>query len=261
MKLKKSACIETLFTELPWEKRFQAAREAGFDYVEFWNWREKDVGRIRRLAEEAGIPISNFNGDEQFSLIDPDQAGEYLAFMEQSLAVAVELGAQALTIHSNALGEGGVVVRRYEELSDAVKLCAMFAALKACAALAEKSGVTLNIEPLNTIADHAGNYLAGARTAAELCRRVASPRLKMVYDVYHMQLSEGNLLNNISTYFEEIGHVHVADVPGRHEPGTGEINYPAVFRHLEGLGYSRVVGFELFPKFDTASAVKAIMSC
>ena len=93
-----------------------------------------------------------------------------------------------------------------------------------------------------------------------MCRLIGSPRLKLLYDVYHMQINEGSLCDNISSYIDQIGHIHVADVPGRHEPGTGEINYRKVFDHLESAGYTGVIGYELFPKTSTAEAVKAIMS-
>ena len=104
---------------------------------------------------------------------------------------ALKVGARSLTIHSNGLGEGGRVISSYPELSDTVKLCAMFDTLRACAELAEASGIQMNLEPLNTTTDHAGNFLTTTRTAAELTRLIGSPRLKVLYDVYHMQLNEG----------------------------------------------------------------------
>ena len=94
---------------------------------------------------------------------------------------------------------------------------------------------------------------------AEICRLIGSPRLKLLYDVYHMQINEGCICDTISNYKDQFGHIHVADAPGRHEPGTGEINYKKVLRHLEACGYTGYVGYELFPLTDTASAVKAIM--
>ena len=94
---------------------------------------------------------------------------------------------------------------------------------------------------------------------AEICRLIGSPRLKLLYDAYHMQLNEGSLCDNIRKYGDQFGHVHVADAPGRHEPGSGEIFYPAVFRCLEACGYRGFVGYELFPAESTKKAVDAIM--
>lgn len=260
MQLKKCACIEPMYSELPFLDRFQAAKADGFDFVEFWNWTDKDLDAVKAAADSAGIGISGFNGDADFSLIDPAQKQDYLAFLRRSVGAAQKLGARSVTIHSNALGDGGVVVDHYNELSHTVKLCAMFDTLKECAKLAEESGVAMNLEALNITTDHVGNFLTTTQMAAELTRLVGSPKLKILFDAYHMQLNEGSLCDHIRAYGDQIGHVHVADAPGRHEPGTGEINYSNVCACLEEVGYTGLLGFELIPKTTTAQAVKAIMA-
>lgn len=256
----KCACIETLYTELPFLDRFQAAKDDGFGAVEFWSWTDKDLAGVKAAAESAGIAISGFNGDADFSLIDPAQKRDYLAFLRRSAEAARKIGARSVTIHSNALGEGGVVVDRCDGLSHTVKLCAMFDALRDCARIAGETGIRMNLEALNTTTDHQGNFLATTQMAAELTAMVGSPMLKILYDVYHMQLNEGSLCDNIRTYGAQIGHVHVADAPGRHEPGTGEINYRNVYACLKEVGYQGLIGYELFPKATTAEAVRAIMA-
>ena len=153
-----------------------------------------------------------------------------------------------------------MVLNEYRELSHTVKLCAMFDTLKDCARMAEESGVSMNLEALNVTTDHVGNFLSTTQMAAELTALVGCPKLKILYDVYHMQLNEGSLCDNIRRYAPRIGHVHVADAPGRHEPGTGEIHYPAVYRALWEAGYRGLIGYELFPKTTTAEAVKSIMA-
>ena len=256
----KCACIETLYTELPFLDRFRAAKEDGFGAVEFWSWTDKDLVGVKAAAEAAGVVISGFNGDADFSLIDPTQKADYLAFLRQSVHAAKKIGARSVTIHSNALGEGGVVVNHYDDLSHTVKLCAMFDTLHNCADIAEESGIRMNLEALNITTDHVGNFLTSTQMAAELTAMVGSPLLKILYDVYHMQLNEGSLCDNIRRYAGQIGHVHVADAPGRHEPGTGEINCRAVYSCLAEAGYRGFIGYELFPKTTTAEAVKAIMA-
>lgn len=258
MNFRTSACIEPMYGELPFLERFQAARDDGFDFVEFWSWTDKDLDAVKAAAADAGIGISGFNGDAELSLIDPTQHQAYLDFLRRSVDAALKVGARSLTIHSNGLGEGGRVISSYPELSDTVKLCAMFDTLRACAELAEASGIQMNLEPLNTTTDHAGNFLTTTRTAAELTRLIGSPKLKVLYDVYHMQLNEGSLCDNIRAYGDQFGHIHVADAPGRHEPGTGEIRFSAVLRCLEEIGYAGLIGFELFPAASTAQAVRAI---
>ena len=259
MKFLKSACIEPMYRELPFLDRFQAAKNDGFDFVEFWSWTDKDLDAVKAAAEKAGIGISGFNGDAELSLIDPRQKTAYQDFLKQSVKAAIKVGARSLTIHSNGLGAGGVVLNHYEELSDTVKLCTMYETLLACAGIARESGIRINLESLNTTTDHAGNFLRTTRMAAEMTRLIGSPNLKVLYDVYHMQLNEGSICDNIRAYADQFGHIHVADAPGRHEPGTGEINYPNVFACLEACGYTGLVGFELIPRTTTAEAVKAIM--
>ena len=119
----------------------------------------------------------------------------------------------------------------------------MYDTLLACAELAEKEEINLNLEALNITTDHVGNFLATTQMGAEIVRLIGCPRLKLLYDVYHMQINEGCICDTISNY----------------EPGTGEINYTKVLAHLEKCGYTGRVGYELFPETDTATAVKAIM--
>ena len=240
MALRKCACIDTLYTELDWLDRFQAAKDDGFEAVEFWDWRIRDLDATREAAQKAGIAISGFNGDADYSLVDPTHKEPYLAYL-------------------NALGDGGIVVNHYDNLSHTVKLCSMYDTLLACAKLAEEEQINLNLEALNITTDHVGNFLATTQMGAEICRLIGSPRLKLLYDVYHMQINEGCICDTISNYADQFGHIHVADAPGRHEPGTGEINYTKVIRHLEACGYTGRVGYELFPETDTKTAVAAIM--
>lgn len=259
MKFLKSACIEPMYSEIPFLDRFQAAKDDGFEFVEFWSWTDKDLDAVKAAAKAAGIGISGFNGDAELSLIDPAQKTDYLEFLKKSVAAAQKTGARSVTIHSNGLGEGGLVINDYRNLSDTVKLCAMFGTLMECAKIAEESGIQMNLEPLNVTTDHVGNYLQTTRMAAEMTRLIGSPKLKVLYDAYHMQLNEGSLCDNIRRYADQLGHIHVADAPGRHEPGTGEINYAKVLSCLEESGYTGLIGFELIPETSTLEAVKAIM--
>ena len=126
MNLKRSACIEAMYGEIPFLDRFQAAKKDGFDFVEYWEWRNKDLDAVIKAAQEANIDISGFNGDADYSLIDPTQKKEYLEALRRSVEAAKYVGAHSVTIHSNALGDGGLVIHDYRELSDTVKLCSMY---------------------------------------------------------------------------------------------------------------------------------------
>lgn len=260
MKFKKSACIDAMYTELPFMERIQAAKKDGFEFIEFWGWTDKNIDEVKKIIKEVNIGVSGFNGDAELSLIDPFHRKEYLSYLASSVEAAKKLGAKSVTIHSNGLGDQGIVINHYNDLSDTVKICAMYDTLLACAEMAEKHNIQMNLEPLNIKHDHVGNYLATTKMAAEMTRLINSPKLKVLYDVYHMQINEGNICTNLSEFIDQIGHIHVADNPGRHEPGTGEINYKFVFEHIEKIGYQGIIGYELFPKKTTENAVKAIMS-
>jgi hydroxypyruvate isomerase len=253
------ACIDTLFTDLTFYDRFQAAKDAGFESIEFWNRDDKDPAKVKAAAEKAGIKISGFNGDAAYSLVDPTHKEKYMEYLKGSVAFAQAIGAASVTIHSNALGDGGVVVNHYDDLSDTVKICSMYDMLLDCAKIADESGINMNLEALNITTDHVGNFLQTTRMGAEMTRLIKCDRLKLLYDVYHMQLNEGSICDNLTQYIDQIGHVHVADAPGRHEPGTGEINYKNVFACLDRLGYKHRIGFELFPESANAKAIEAIM--
>jgi hydroxypyruvate isomerase len=122
------------------------------------------------------------------------------------------------------------------------------------APLAEKAGVTLVLEPLNVYVDHPGYFLDGSAAGFDLVRAVGSPRIKLLYDIYHMQVMEGNIIQTLTSNLDVIGHVHVADVPGRHEPGTGELSYANIFEALRQAGYDKYVGFEFEPTVPSEEA-------
>ena len=221
--------------------------------------RIRDLDATREAAEKAGIAISGFNGDADYSLVDPTHKQKYLDYLKESIAAAKKVGAASVTIHSNALGDGGIVVNHYDNLSHTVKLCSMYDTLLACAELAEKEEINLNLEALNITTDHVGNFLATTQMGAEIVRLIGSPRLKLLYDVYHMQINEGCICDTISNYGDTFGHIHVADAPGRHEPGTGEINYPFLKRLLvDELKFDGIFAFELSPLTTLDACVEAM---
>lgn len=257
--MKKCACIDTLFTEIDFYDRFQAAKKSGFEMVEFWSYTDRDLNKIKKSVQDANIVISGFNGDADYSLVDPTHKKKYLQYLKRSLETAKYLGALSVTVHSNALGDCGIVVNHYDELSHTTKLCSMYDVLLEATKMAEQYDIRLNLEALNITTDHVGNFLVHTDMAVDMVRLINSDYLKILYDVYHMQLNEGKLCDTITKSIDYIGHVHIADAPGRNEPGTGEINYKNIFKCFENLGYKYGIGFELFPKTNTEIAVKAIM--
>lgn len=257
--MKKSACIEMIFTEYDFYDRFKMAKDAGFNAIEFWGWEDKDIDRIKELCNTYQLEIASFSGDKDFSLVDEAHQNAYIDYVNRSIEKAKILGCKHLVIHSNALGEGGIVVNHYQEKSDYEKFGMMVATLIKLAPIAEKEEVTLVLEALNTEEDHVGNFLAYTRDSVRAVQCVNSPYIKVLYDIYHMQLMEGNITNIIKENIDNIGYIHVADAPGRMEPGTGDINYANVFKTLQNVKYEGFIGFELSPSKDSNEVAKEIV--
>ena len=249
-----------VFTEVPFEDRFWLAKKSGFDYIEFWTWKDKNTKQIKELCQAHDLKIASFSGDQEFSMIDEDQRKDYISFVEASIETAQFLNCNHLVVHSNALGENGVVIDPYLHVSDVKKNAVMFDVLKSLAVMAEAANITLLLEALNTVVDHPGNFLTFTKDAAELIRAVNSSNIKILYDIYHMQIMEDNLIDTLKSYIDAIGYIHVADVPGRHEPGTGEINFANLMAVLKELGYDGFIGFELDPERDSTEAARAILN-
>ena len=160
-------------------------------------------------------------------LVNPREREAFLDEVERAIEAAKKVDSKQLVVLTgNELGG----MPRAEQMSNAV------AALRAAAPLLEKNGITAVVEVLNTYVDHAGYFLYHMNDAAELIDRVGSLNVRILCDLYHVQIMEGNLINNLRAHIDRIGHFHIGDVPGRHEPGTGEVNYRNVFRAIYDLG-------------------------
>jgi len=253
--MKSSVCIEMVYLEVPFLQRIDKAARSGFDAVEFWNWDNKDLPAIQAAVKQAGIGIASFQANLGGTLIHPDQRKDFVAAIDKSLGKAQELGAPTLFLLTDELGEDRTVRFQYLELTEEAKYQSVYDGMKAIAPVAEKAGVTLLLEALNIRVDHPGYFLNRSALAFELVRAIGSPRIRMLFDIYHMQIMEGNIIHTLTHNLDVIGHVHVADVPGRHQPGTGELNYANIFRALREAGYDGTVGFELAPTVPSEQAM------
>jgi hydroxypyruvate isomerase len=252
--MKASICIEMIFTELPFFERIRKAAQIGYDAVEFWSWDDKDLPAIRQTAAEAGIEILTFQSNRGGTLINPAHRPQLVQGVRESLRRAREMGVKNLFLLTDELGPDRGVVHRFPDLTPEEKRQSVLDGLTVLAPLAENAGVTLNLEPLNTRVDHAGYWLDHSDAGFDLVRRVGSPNIRLLFDVYHMQVMEGDLIARMKDHLDLIGHVHVADVPGRHQPGTGEIDYRNIFRALREAGYDRYVGMEFDPTVPSGRA-------
>ena len=258
--MKSSVCIEMIFTESPFLERIERAAEAGFDAIEFWNWDNKDVPAIKVAVDKAGMGIAAFQANLGGTLVHPDHRDNFVASIRKSLDKAQELNAPSMFLLTDELGEDRSVRFQFPELGEEEKYQSVLGGLRALAPLAEKAGVTLVLEPLNTRVDHPGYFLNRSSIGFELVRAVDSPHIKVLFDIYHMQVMEGNVIETLTRNLDVIHHVHVADVPGRHEPGTGELNYANIFKALREAGYDEYVGFELDPVVPSEEAVATCLA-
>ncbi len=258
--MKKSICLETIFTEVDFYDRFSLAYKYGFKYVEFWTHHDKDIAKIKSLLEKYSLELASFTGDYRYSLIDIKKQDVYIKDIKEALKVAKFLSCKNIVIHSNALGEEGVVINHYKDLSEKEKTNAMIETLNILKDEAKKSEICLVLEALNIHCDHKGNALKYTKDTAHIIKEVSCDFIKVLYDMYHMQINEGNIISTLKQYKNEIAYIHIADAPGRKEPGTGEINFSNVSKILRELYTDIPIGFELFPKINSQIAVKEIIN-
>ncbi|NIL80405.1 TIM barrel protein [Rhodococcoides kroppenstedtii] len=251
MTLTLAASAEMLFTALPFEERVARIHERGFA-VEIWDWSAKDVEALRAT----GATFTSMTGYLRGSLTDPDGIAELLATAEESLRVAERLDCPSLNLHGTGLGTDGLPVVPVHTVTPDMWLTAADT-LRRIAALGERAGRVFLLENLNTAVDHPGTPFARAADTAALVRAVDNPHLRMNLDLYHAQIGEGNLIAALTEYLPWVGEIQVADVPGRCEPGTGEIRYPAVAGALRELDYDGVVGLEGWARDDSDAALDA----
>lgn len=233
-----SGCIEALFRDLPYPDRIKAVAELGIPAYEFWRFADKDLDALAAAADSAELTCAGIVCDTGGPLVDAASRENVASAVTASIEAANRVNCNTMIVTVGQELEG---VSREDQKRSIVE------GLKIAAPLVEKAGITLVVEPLNVLVNHQGYYLATTAEAVEIVNAVGSPNVKLLYDVYHQQITEGNLIDTITANIEKIGHFHMADVPGRHEPGTGEINYEQVFRAISETSYSGYIGIELWP--------------
>lgn len=233
-----AASAEMLFTGLPFTERVRRISELGFE-VEIWGWDGTDIAALM----STGATFSSMTGYLTGTLADPDGAAELLRTAALSLEVAEQLDCPRLNVHGTGLDGDGLPVIPTQVVTPSMWLTAAHT-LEKLAALGERAGRVFTLENLNLEVDHPGTPFAHAADTLALVQAVDSPHLKMNLDLYHAQIGEGNLIELVERSLPHIGEIQVADVPGRCEPGTGEINYPNIAAALGRLGYRGVVALE-----------------
>jgi len=243
-----SANVSILFKEAPFPVRFGRAAEAGFGAVEFWWPSGEDLGEVEKAIKDAGLEVALFNFDagdmasgSRGLISDPSSEEQFRENVPVALELARSLGCRRL----NALAGHEISRMRREEQLELARRNVTFAAEEA-----REAGVEVLVEAVNTFEN--GPYLLSTTAqAVDFLRSVGLNNVKMQHDFYHMQRMEGNLVTTLEQHVGMIGHVQIADSPGRGEPGTGEIHYPYVLSRLEDLGYDGYVGLEYNPTTET----------
>ena len=246
-----SACAEMLWRDRPMEWRLKRLRELGFE-AGLWNWQAHDLA----MLERSGATFSSMTGYITGRLADDAGADELLTTARQSIEVGKRLNVARLNLHGTGLGEGGLPVDPCAVVTGAMWLKAR-ETLTRIADLAAEHGVVFMIENLNLPVDHPGVPFAKIEDTLALVSSINRPELRLNLDLYHVQIGEGNLIEWCRKCLPWIGEIQVADVPGRQEPGSGEINYGGVARALKAMGYRGPVCMEAFASGDPEAALEA----
>ncbi|MGA2024503.1 MAG: hydroxypyruvate isomerase [Steroidobacteraceae bacterium] len=247
-----AANLTMLFNEVPFLDRFERAARAGFEAVEFlfpYAFRADEIKQ--RLDDHAlqlvlhNLPAGDWDGGERGVACLPDRVAEFRSGVTRAIEYAQALG----------VGQLNCLVGKAPSGADAAALRALVVEnLAYAAAQLKRAGLKLLIEPINTF-DIPGFYLCHTAQAAGILLEVGADNAYVQYDIYHAQRMEGELAATMQKYIRNIGHVQVADNPGRHEPGSGEINYPFLFTHLDRIGYGGWIGCEYKPAGATEAGL------
>lgn len=246
-----SACIPALFSRMPVHEAVDLVVDAGLEAAEIWGWWDIDLDAFAAALQRTGMRCSAVC-TRFIPMNDPARREEYINGLRETIAAAKKLGCR--TIISQVGHERHDTSR--EEQHQAIVESA-----KACIPMLEEADVQLVIEPLNTLVDHQGYYLTSSEEGFEMVREIASDHVRLLYDIYHQQIMEGNLWSRISANLPLIGHIHAAGVPGRHEMLKNcEIHYPWLLSKIKEAGYEGAVGLEYFPLEDPVEGLREILA-
>jgi hydroxypyruvate isomerase len=247
-----NANLSMMFNEVDFLERFAAAARIGFKGVEFLFPYAYDKNQLAELAQKNNLqvvlfnmPPGDWNAGDRGIACDPSRKGEFQELTGKAIDYALALRCRQMHC-MGGLKPRGV---NEEQMRDAYIANLQFAGREAA-----KHGLTILIEAIN-VRDIPGFYLNYSRQAIDILHYVGLPNVKFQYDIYHMQIMEGDLAPTIEKHLGQIAHMQLADTPGRHEPGTGEINYDFLFRHIDKVGYQGWIGCEYRPATTTEAGL------
>ena len=253
-----NANLSMLFTEVDFLDRFNAAAKNSFTGVEYlfpYDFAASDIKQ--RLDDHQltqvlfNLPAGNWAEGDRGIASHPDRVNEFREGVHQAIEYAQQLGCHQCNVLAGKLPRNVSLEKAREQFIEN---------LQYAVPLLAEAGISTLIEAINT-RDIPGFVLSSSQQAVSVMEAVQSEHLYFQYDVYHMQIMEGDLAHAIKSLLPKIKHIQIADTPGRHEPGTGEINYPFLFKYLEEIGYTGWVGCEYIPQGDTESGLGWIKDC
>jgi len=243
----------------PVVENIERAARAGADGIEFFDWESTDGDVIRAAANEHDIEIygtlstgagQTIMDPDAPALADPASYEQAVENIEHSIEAATDLGCETLIV---------TVGQNDETLDDATQQAAIVDVLRAVAPTAETHDITIVVEPLNTRVDHPGYFLPTTDAGVAIVNAVESRNVKLLFDVYHQQITDGDVTRRLTRQIGQIGHIHIADNPGRQEPGTGELNYDRICAVIADLDYDGYVSGEFKPKGDSDTAAQSFV--
>ena len=246
--LQASVCIDAVLGKHSVDEALSIVKQAGIPAFEFWCWWEKDLEQIRELKTKHDLKLAACC-TKFVSLVDPATRDDYLKGLEESIAAAQSLDCPTLI---SQVGDALPGTDRKSQHDCLVE------GLRQATRLLDGSGITLVIEPLNELVDHAGYYLIRSDEAFQIIEEVNHPSIKVVFDIYHQQISEGHLIHNLTNNIQHIAHFHAAGNPGRHELTRGEIHYPSIFTAIHETDYQGYVGLEYWPVDDPLKGLQTV---
>lgn len=219
------------------------AKKLGLKAVEFWDWFDKDWEKLLARKEEYGLEVTAMVAKGGRNLYDPATLDEALQGMKETVEIAKKFHCP------NIIVNGG----NRRDVDRAAAKASMVNMLKQMAPMVEEAGITLNLEPLS------GSYFVDSKEPFEIIEEVGSPNVKLLYDIFHYQMMEGNIVDTIRANLDKIGHIHAAGVPGRHEIINNELDYTYIFREIEKMGYQGWIALEYLPTMEKEASVKACL--
>ena len=236
--MKFSVCIDMMFSNVEFYSKFSEVKKCGIDTVEFWKWTNKDIDCVKKNLDINNMNLSIFNIDSEDETLSYDlsrgilnsgRVEDFLSALKESIPVYKKLGASAMIV---LIGEHSPYNK------ENVKKC-----LVSALPLLEKNNVNLIVEPLNSF-DRVGYSMPYATPVFELLREINNPHIKMLYDIYHQNMMGDFNMKEITANIDLIGHFHIADCPGRHEIGTGNVDYVSILKEISKLDYNGFFGLE-----------------